>query len=288
MVITTPDEAAAVLAGTPLGGLPTGHGPAGTIVVRDVAPGALLAAWQSAYAHLPATGRWPVMVADGFGHLPLDIRPRLAPAAPTAAELAEFDQATRTIDPWPSFERSDEPVTEDDWVSFFAQGSYTDVDLTDEALRAVPLPTTSGTVERWAYQRVLSDPGLTGQVRDGARWAVQTGNWFVPDKVSLLLLPTASPWLAPYWVDFYGAMGWAAGLGAVLRQWHEQWGAGLVASWGTILQLLVDRPPAPHEHEQAWTLAGQILGVASHLEMHRWELAVTLPASEAWFLHNRP
>jgi hypothetical protein len=285
-VLTTPEEVAAALSGTPLASLPAGYGPRGTILIRDVVPGDLLDSWRAAHARMPVTGRWPVLVTDDWDRGWLELRSLPDPSAPTAPELAEFDQKALTIDPWPSFERDDEPVTEAEWVAFFAQGSYTDVAWSEEALRQIELPTTSSTVERWAYERVLADPALTDRVRQGARWSVQIGNWHTPDRVSLLLLPTASPWLAAYWVDFYGAMGWAPGLGAVLRQWHEQFGARLVASWGTMLQLLVDKPP--QSIEQAWEVAGQIQGLASHYEGHRWELAVALPESEAWFLHNRP
>jgi hypothetical protein len=255
-------------------------------VVRDVDPGGLLEAWRAACERVPVTGRWPVMVSDDYEAEAFAIRPRPDPAAPAAAELAAFDEQTRALDPWPSFTRRDEPVAEATWVTFYSRGFYTDVDLSEEALRTVPLPTTDQVVERWAYERVRADAGLVERVRRGTRWALRTGNWHTPARVQLLLLPTASPWMAPCWVDFYGAMGWAPGLGAVLRQWYEQCGARLVASWGTMLQLLVDRPPA--SDERAWTVAGQLLGVASHLECHRWELAVALPGSEAWFLHNRP
>jgi hypothetical protein len=284
--MTTPDEVAAALAGTPMAHLPTGHGPEGTILVRDIAPGGVLEAWEAAYARMPVTGRWPVMVSDDFDEGSLDLLPEPDASAPSEAVLSEFDHATRTLDPWSSFERDDEPVEEPDFLTFFADGCYTHVRFSEEASQRFELPTTVHAVERWAYERVLSEPALVDQVRQDARWAFQTSNWHTPDRVSLLLLPTTAPWLAAYWVDFYGSMGWSAGLGAVLRQWHEQYGARLVAGWGTMLQLLVDRPPT--SEEQAWTLAGQLLGLTTHLEAHQWELAVALPEGAAWFLHNRP
>jgi hypothetical protein len=53
-----------------------------------------------------------------------------------------------------------------------------------------------------------------------------------------------------------------------------------------MLQLVVERPPAPGD--EAWTVAGQILALATNFDIFQWELAVALPESEAWFIHRRP
>jgi hypothetical protein len=131
---------------------------------------------------------------------------------------------------------------------------------------------------------VTANPELAAHLLDRTRYAVQTDYWFTPDSVQLQLIPTDVPWLAAGFVSLFEVG--AEDLAAALWQWHSQWGAELVASWDTMLQLVVNRPPPPGE--QAWTLAGQILSLASNLEMHQWELAVALPASEAWFIHRRP
>lgn len=284
-MMTTPEEVAAAFAGTPLGLLPTGHGPAGTILVRDVAPDGLVEAWRAAHRRMPVTGRWPVMVTDEFDQWAPDIWPQSNTPASLEVLLADLEHKTQIVDVSASLTGEDQTLTEADEVVFFARGCYTDVNLSAEALERFALPTTMRTVEKWAYQRVLSDPELVRKVRRDARWAVQTGNWYTPERVWLVLLPTSSPWLAPYWVDFYG-FGGGEELAAVLRQWYERYDAYLVADWYTMLQLLVDRPPKAAE--ESWTLAGQMLELTTHLEAHQWELAVTLPESEAWFLHNRP
>jgi hypothetical protein len=53
-----------------------------------------------------------------------------------------------------------------------------------------------------------------------------------------------------------------------------------------MLQFQVGRRPALGD--EAWTAAGQLKGLAPNLDMSRWELAVALPAGDAWFVHNRP
>jgi hypothetical protein len=88
-----------------------------------------------------------------------------------------------------------------------------------------------------------------------------------------------------YWVDFYGADDQQT-LAEALAQWRNRWDARLVASWGTMLQFQVGRHPAPGD--DAWAAAGQLKALAPDLELSRWEVAVALPAGDAWFVHNRP
>ena len=84
-------------------------------------------------------------------------------------------------------------------------------------------------------------------------------------------------------MDFYGGGG---DLCAALWQWHQQWGAELVASWGTMLQLIAGR--APGLTDQAWELSGQLLGWGPNTSAERWMTATAVATSDAWFLHNRP
>ncbi|GAA1026035.1 hypothetical protein GCM10009557_02240 [Virgisporangium ochraceum] len=86
--------------------------------------------------------------------------------------------------------------------------------------------------------------------------------------------------VAPAWVDFYRSAGHTRELAAALWQWHHRWGAHLVACWDTMLRLVAHRPPEPGE--PAFALAGQLLAVATHLEMRQWALATVLPDSTAW------
>lgn len=276
-MMTEPSEVASVFAGTPLAGLPTDRGPGETILVRDVPPDQLVDAWRTAHALVPAIGRWPILLADNLEAL-FD--------RPTTAELADCDRTARTLDPWPIFHPwSDTAVTADD-LAFHTTGWASDLDLTNEALRQVPLPTTEQVIGRWVYDRVRTDPDLTSHVQQHAQQFLQADFWFTPDRVWLLLPPTAHPWLAMMWVDFYGAEAGPDEFHAALWQWHQRRGAHLVACWGTMLQFLVSRPPAPGD--QAWNTASQIMGMASHLDLHTWELATALPDGRAWFIHSRP
>ena len=75
-------------------------------------------------------------------------------------------------------------------------------------------------------------------------------------------------------------------LAAAIREWEQQWGAELVASWGTMLQFVVSRQP--NLGEQAWQLALQLLAVGGSLQSQSWELALAVTRSDAWFLHDRP
>ncbi|MFE9658131.1 hypothetical protein [Micromonospora sp. NPDC006431] len=40
--------------------------------------------------------------------------------------------------------------------------------------------------------------------------------------------------------------------------------------------------------DEAWTATGQLKALAPNLNLSRWEVAVALPAGDAWFVHNRP
>lgn len=267
-------EVAAVLRSTPLAALAVQDGPSGALVVPGIAPDRSHHAWREAYALLPVTGRWPVLVDRD----PSDLRDDI--------ELADLDQEARSMDPWPYLhDEDDTDAADDDQVplSFYTRG-LRGVDVTADVLP--PLPVSRQDLMRRAYDHVLSDPALTAQVLSTLRDVGSTDEWYLPDEVWLLLLPTAASWLAPPWIEFYGTAGEEHDLAAALWQWHHRWDTRLVAGWGTMLQLEVHRPPAPGD--DAWTAARQILALGPNLEIHPWELAVAVPHSEAWFIHNRP
>jgi hypothetical protein len=75
-------------------------------------------------------------------------------------------------------------------------------------------------------------------------------------------------------------------LAAALREWHERCGAELVASWGTMLQFVVNRPPA--SGQDAWDVGQQILSLACSHQDPAWHLALALERTRTWFLHCRP
>lgn len=71
-----------------------------------------------------------------------------------------------------------------------------------------------------------------------------------------------------------------------MRQWHQHWGAELIAAWGTTLQLTAQRRPQPGP--QTWELTGQHLALGASLQYEQWQLAIALTHGDAWFLHDRP
>lgn len=279
------DHLEAAFAGTPLAGLPIGYGPAGTVLVTDIDPDRLHEAWRAADALVPVTGRRPVLVTDDFGDS-AEIRAEPQPGPPEP-ELRAFAEAAEAADPWSVYRHysEDHEVGEGE-VGAYARGAI-GVDLT--ALAAdVPLPTPRPVLERTLYDRLLADADLHDRVLDRVRLISQTDYWFTPDSVQLMLVPTSDVRTSAYWVDFYGALERddQPVLAEVLAQWHRRWDARLVASWGTMLQFQVGRRPAAGD--EAWAAAGQLKALAPNLELSRWEVAVALPAGDAWFVHNRP
>jgi hypothetical protein len=286
-VLTDLDHIAAALAGTPLAGLPVGHGPSGTVLVAGIDPARLHESWQAADALVPVLGRLPLLVTDDFDD---DMRIRAEPEpqpGPSPAELRAFAEAAAGSAPWQTFRHySEDDDVDESEADGYAQGPG-DVDLTDLVAR-VPLPAPRPVLERALYDGVLADADRHARVLDVVRFVTRTDYWYTPDRVSLMLLPTDDVRTSGFWVDFYGALtpDDREVLGEVLAQWRMRWDARLVAAWGTMLQFQVGRPPAPGD--EAWTAAGQLMAIAPNLELNRYEVAVAMPAGNAWFAHNRP
>lgn len=276
-----PDEIAAVLRGTVLDGLSVEEGLGETWVVTGIEPGQLLAAWRAARAVVPKTGRWPVLTG-------VDERWQ----DPTGEEIEALDHAARTVDPWTVYRWSgtDSLVRPED-LHLWLPGFLGQVAV-ERVQRDVSPPETLLAVERWTWERLLADPTALEQARRRAAPLVGTRSWFTPhDGAQLVLLPTPIQWLAPAWLDYFGATSVTdgrgrVGLAAAIRHWEQQWRAELVASWGTMLQFAVGRQPALGE--QAWQLALQLLALGGNLESPPWALALAVTRSEAWFLHDRP
>ncbi|MEU1680077.1 DUF4253 domain-containing protein [Micromonospora zamorensis] len=277
-VMEDPDEIAAALRGTVLDGLPIEEGLGETWVVTGIEQSQLLSAWRAARAAVSETGRWPVLT--GVNEEWHDA---------TAEEIEALDQESRTVDPWTVFRwwGTNSPLDREE-VHLWLPHQLGE-DFAQQVGRDVTLPTTLLAVERLTWERLLTDPAAVERGWRAAANFVGTRYWFTPPEgVQLVLLPTPRQWLAPAWLNYFGALRpqGPEGLAAALRQWEQQWGAELVASWGTMLQFVVNRQPALGE--QAWQLALQILALASNLESNPWELALALTRSDAWFLHDRP
>ncbi|MEU9826268.1 hypothetical protein [Micromonospora chersina] len=279
------DQIEAAFVGTPLAGLPIGHGPSGTVLVAGVEPGRLHEAWQAAEALVPVLGRRPVLVTDDFDDT-LRFRSEPEPG-PSESELRAFAEAAEASDPWLIYRHySEDDEVDEGEVGYYARG-VAGVDLT-ALVSDVALPTERQALERTLYDRLLADADLYARVSASVRFVTQTAYWYTPNSVLLMLLPTSDIRSSGYWVDFYGALTpeYQRRLAEVLAQWRHRWDARLVASWGTMLQFQVGRRPAPGD--EAWTAAGQLKGLAANLDLNRWEVAVALSAGDAWFVHNRP
>ena len=268
--------------GTALAGYAVQDGPGGTFVVPDIAPDGLLQAWRAARSAVPATGRSPVLITTDFA----DIEDEVSEGV-DRAHLDDLDVTARTTDPWVPPRRvleDDDPLaTEEDLPDHYLYGFP--ADLIEAVTADLSMPVPEQVLQRWIYDRLLAEPALAEPVRPSIDRLIGTIGWFVPESVQLVLLPTEQPWLAPYWLPYYGSSD-ATWLSAVERYWHDRWGAEVVASWGTMLQFVVSRRPEPGD--QAWELAGQLKRAGGSLQMTRWMLALALPHTETWFLHDRP
>ncbi|MGY0233961.1 DUF4253 domain-containing protein [Longispora urticae] len=275
----------AAFVGTPLAGLPIGHGPSGTILVAGIDPRRLHEAWQAADALVPVTGRLPILITDDFTGT-LAMLPESEPG-PSESQLREFAKAAESSEPWSTYYdyEAEEEVNEDN-VEDYAHG-LAGVDLAALASDLV-LPSSSHAFERQLYDRLLVDAELYDQVLDSVRFETRTDNWYTPESVLLMLLPTRDVRSSGYWVDFFGALtsDHQVMLAEVLAQWRHRWDARLVAAWGTMLQFQVGRAPAPGD--EAWSAACQLKGLGPNLDLSRWEVAAALSVGDAWFVHNRP
>lgn len=143
--------------------------------------------------------------------------------------------------------------------------------------------------ERWLFtwelnnvpkERLLPPPDLTYQ------------EWYdvsPSDTIPLLLLPTSNSWETLAYMHFYGAMNSAEDI-AILKHWHDRYGAELVAHYGTMLQFYVTNKP--QNLTEAFELASEqyefafdtfILPGVSIREHARALLHI-----DRWFLHERP
>ncbi|MFI6079121.1 DUF4253 domain-containing protein [Actinoplanes sp. NPDC051343] len=275
-MIEDADGMVEALSQTALAGFPVDDAPGGTLVVPDIDPAGLLEAWQAARSVVPATGRWPVMITAEDEILDGE----------DPSDFDDLDLAARKIDPWKPPWRvinDDEPLIPATDLDGRLRGFP--ADLIEAATNELAMPSTEPALGRWIYDRLLADPTLAAALQPQVDAMIGTQYWFVPQTVQLVLLPTPLPWLAPYWFDYWGTQD-STWLSAVERNWHHRWGAELVASWGTMLQFLASRQPEPGE--QAWELAGQLKKVGTSLQMDQWLLALALPHTDAWFLHDRP
>lgn len=146
-----------------------------------------------------------------------------------------------------------------------------------EVLSAVPEPSI-GTLAGWGdphIERYL----FAWEEREGPTLEPEwDADFYEPDSPwqSIHLLPTAEPWLAPAYYYWWGAgsVDGTARLLAVLREWHERYGAQVVFCDGVLLELWLERPAATlaEAHRMAEQIRGfhRGQGPARHLARALW------------------
>jgi hypothetical protein len=122
-------------------------------------------------------------------------------------------------------------------------------------------------------------------------WSVGRQAWFEGESVALLFLPVTESWDTLAYLNWYGAADPGTQYFIALgRRWNQQFGAELVAHYGTMLQCIVSRPP--RNRDEAWSLAREHHLVApctmdlSGIALRHYALG--LVEHDKWFLHERP
>lgn len=230
----------------------------GAAVAVQIEPGEARAAWLEARALLDVTGRWPVAVTGW---------------SPDGRE--SWSQQAGTFLAVEGFADRDRPSA----TEILAQAQSIDVDAALASLE-------DGTWTEW-----LAEP-VEGEVS----WAAaEMAYWFEPgasQPTAMVFLPTARSAATVAYESWYAENPRlpAAALVALLERWNATYGAEVMAHWGTMLQLRVERPPS--DIVQARALAREQLLVApctaimpgTHPEVH----AQALLQAKTWFLHERP
>ena len=246
------------------------------------------AAWQAARGALAATGRWPVAVWNVTGASGW-LDDWAATQAASRRQLAEMRYAT-----------GDHSLGRPDLLTV----PTPEVALADR-LAALPGELGAAQMAEAAAAGLHAALGDEPDRLDVERWLLAWDvarptpaprsdhlDWFDPGPgCAILLFPVANGWETFAHVDFFpngGELGSVARLVAVVRSWHQRFGAELVANWVTMLQFVVTRPPLTAD--EAWRLALEQAAVAPYT-MRGFPLrdhARALVGRERWFLHNRP
>ena len=258
----------------------------------DVEAASWFAAWQELRSAVGELASWPLATCT-WGE-PLEEITRREMQGPDGLEVTPAAIIARVpdvdVDDLLAGERERQREQwlpgEADFAWVLADAAIEDVDI-DRLHRELGAAPDLLDVERWLLDLELSrsirhDPGHNDWYMD----------WFVPDSVVMLLLPTTIPWEAG---AFVGGYEWGYPhtdlRPALLRRWHARHGAELAANWGTMLQLVVRHPPATIE--EAWEVAYETslmwpdtAGGANGVATRRH--ARDLIDRHEWFLHYRP
>ncbi len=255
--------------------------------------------WQEARARLAHTGRWPLVTT--LWSAPADSSDPSALSDELFGRFA-YEQGPARDDVSPrSYIATSQSVDAETFLAELAQRDGDDGDdesrllaWRDELSRAgVPL---DGFDEAWRecggdrlrFERWLAQQEAQHGVADPALGR-QEG--FAPDNAWLVLLPTPHSEHALAYMHWYGIdRGTVEGFIRLLHAWRERHGAELFAHYGTMLEFVVERPPADidaalplaREHELAAPCTTLLPGIPLR------HYALGLVGHGEWFLHERP
>jgi hypothetical protein len=261
------------------------------VLAIDVAPERAFAAWTRARETIARPGSWPVVAAgretspvgeeifdrywygdDASPDEILRAAAALSPETEIAARVARANDVARTE--WAHIVAWQLEQTRRD---FGGAPSVAEVDAVVEEGDVVALERTLLDWEETRRETNAPDPG------DHLLAAL-------PHRCAIVLLPAAAADEVPAYLGFHGASGPGghAGLVAILRRWHRDFGAELMASGETMLHMRVTRPPV--RIGEAFDLTVEQDAVArntlSGVTLRRHARA--LLERPTWFLHDRP
>ena len=144
-------------------------------------------------------------------------------------------------------------------------------------------------LQRWLYDWQLQNVGIEAMKQQDSSFL----DWYEPQRQAelLMLLPTINGYEALAYMHWYGAESVSSESAiAMLKKWNKEYGAELVAHYGTMLHLTTDRLPSdPH---QAFSLAMEQEALAPCTTVLPGatlsDLAAALLTKKNWFLHERP
>ena len=251
--------------------------------------------WQRLRALVARTGRWPVATCTwGYGEDYLN-RESAGATSGTLPPPTRLMREAAELDVVAALERAEaasfrQPLEDAfDWHQEATRRRCGLSPTLSEVRAALGDEASELELEGWFLHWELIEGGLVPTPGD-ARYL----DWFVPgpdQQVSLLLLPAPEPWSVASWTtSFEGEWPEPALRPAVFRDWSLRLGAEPAANWGTMQQLVVNRPPSGLDEAFAvarttnllWpdTLSGPGVTVREH--------AVDLVDRTRWFLHLRP
>jgi hypothetical protein len=276
-MLTSLEEMQAALAGTPLAdGALEELGPEMFVLYLhpDMRP---LDSWRTARDLMPVTGRRPVLAPDLE-----DL------SDPTTEEFEAFSAAVRRTSPWEVWRDRyfDGPVDRDELEGMQRNDTLRAVAV--EAAEAIDFPVSLRVLDRWLYERIRLDSTVLKSL-EGRRcfpnpWS-PFGGWV---ENQIVFLPTVEPHAIATWFSYFPAdtPEGQVGLGAVLDEWSQRWGAEVAATAGTLM--LMDVQHRPSSGGDAWEAAQQIRRMAGSVQFHAWHLALLVERCDTWVLHDRP